>query len=750
MATNIRRYLYLAILFYAKVVIAQSNEGTEFWTTFMPHVDKNTNTKVVMVTSKFNTTGTVTIREINYNVSFSVKAFDVALIEVPQIAQVTESEVTTTMSVLVETALPCAVFIHQYSNRRSEASIVLPKESLGNSYYVVAHSGFSNNNNSYNSHFSIIGTEDNTTVKVKIKAPTLKGKPEESTHTISLNRGEVYLFIADVPLSDFTGSYVESDKPVAVFSGNPWTEVPKGCSTWDNLIEQMYPINTWGKEFVGAPSFNALEDYYRILASEDSTTVIANGKSYILNAGQFEAFRHSGALYVKGDKPILVAQYLMGSSCTGYRIGDPSILLLNSFEQNKDTIIIFNSGFQVIQENYINIILKTKDIPVTQLDRVPVSTNAIANKVIEGTSFSYLTFQVQPGSHLITNQGCGVIASVYGYGPAESYAYGGGANFRDLSIAPIITQGGCLNDSLKFEVGLSSNNASLIWDFGDGASSTLFSPVHIYKQAGDYLVRLTVKDDCNSNTKEYTQTINISARKSIDFRGDTILCENDKIDLKSIASANSLIKWTSPNGSTFSSSNLFIDKAKLSMKGKYSLIANEKGCLTFPRNFELNILTQPKVALPNKMYYCKDGISINIPSQYTVEWNGNPSTNEIFVSQDETFNVKYIDEKGCSNFDTIQVKKFCPTEIFMPNTIKLSSSKPNNIFKPNGENMEDYLITVFDRYGSVVYKGQEWDGTTNGVKVVEGVYVYIIDYLDRFSPQESRKATKTGSVLILH
>jgi PKD repeat protein len=750
MIINAKTYWILVIVFLTKIMNAQSNEGTEFWTTFMPHVDRNTNTKVVMVTSKFNTTGTVTIREINYSVSFTVKAFDVALIEVPQMAQVTESERISTMSVLVETALPCAVFIHQYSNRRSEASIVLPKESLGNSYYIVGHSGFSNNNNNYNSHFSIIGAEDNTTVKVKVSAPTIQGKPEGSNLTINLNRGEVFLLIADIPLSDFTGSYVESDKPVAVFSGNPWTEVPKGCSTWDNLIEQMYPINTWGREFVGAPSFNALEDYYRILASEDNTTVVANGKSYVLNAGQFEAFRHSGGLYVKGDKPILVAQYLMGSSCTGHRIGDPSILLLNSFEQNKDTIIIFNSGFQVIQENYINIIVKTQDIPVTQIDRVPVATNAIANKVIPGTSFSYLTFSVAPGSHLITNQGCGVIASVYGYGPAESYAYGGGANFRDLSIAPIVTQGGCLNDSLKFEVGLSSNNVSLTWDFGDGATSTLFAPVHIYKKAGEYSVSLKVKDNCNSNTKDYKQTITISARKTISFIGDTVICENDKISLETIAISNSTIQWTSPNGSLYKSSQLLIDKARLSMKGRYLLVGNEKGCLTFPRIFELNVLPQPKVPLADKLYYCNEGVTITIPDQLSVQWSSGESTNEILVNREENLQIKYTDSNSCYNTDSIRVKKFCPTKLFLPNTIKLSSTGPNNIFKPQGENFEEYTITIFDRYGSIVYKGQQWDGMANGSKVVEGVYVYLVDYLDRFAPDQAKQANMTGSVLVLH
>ena len=40
----------------------------------------------------------------------------------------------------------------------------------------------------------------------------------------------------------------------------------------------------------------------------------------------------------------------------------------------------------------------------------------------------------------------------------------------------------------------SSNAVSYVWDFGDGQSSTAVNPVHIYREAGEYTVSLTITD----------------------------------------------------------------------------------------------------------------------------------------------------------------------------------------------------------------------------------------------------------------
>jgi len=97
-----------------------------------------------------------------------------------------------------------------------------------------------------------------------------------------------------------TGSYVHSDKPVAIFSGHQRATLPISLtnvpefSSRDCLIEEMPPLNVWGKNaFLTpfAPGINqdpSFSDLYRILAGYDSTVVSINGtKVATLMKGQF-------------------------------------------------------------------------------------------------------------------------------------------------------------------------------------------------------------------------------------------------------------------------------------------------------------------------------------------------------------------------------------------------------------------------------------------------------------------------------
>ncbi|MDA3929856.1 MAG: PKD domain-containing protein, partial [Prolixibacteraceae bacterium] len=57
---------------------------------------------------------------------------------------------------------------------------------------------------------------------------------------------------------------------------------------------------------------------------------------------------------------------------------------------------------------------------------------------------------------------------------------------------------------------LSLNNpTSWLWDFGDGTTSTIQNPQHIYTTVGDYTVSLTVGDGANSNTIIETDYISV-------------------------------------------------------------------------------------------------------------------------------------------------------------------------------------------------------------------------------------------------
>ena len=282
------------------------------------------------------------------------------------------------------------------------------------------------------------------------------GKRPNTTFTVTLDAGESYQVQAQTGDGDLTGTRMLGNKKFAVFGGNKWTEVPNGCAARDNLLEQMYPLSTWGKKFVTVPNKNNSYSIFRIMAAENNTAITVFGNStrdYNLDAGEFVEYSEANASYIVSNKGILVAQFTVGQNCNGHNIGDPSMVLLNSIEQTRDTVTLYNSRFQNIQENYINVIVQTIDMDLVYFDGQLLNDLSPFQQVGSNDDYSYAQIKVNTGAHTITSQGCGVIATAYGYGEVESYAYSGGASFSPINSDPI-PDGGCLNDTVFFDTGI--------------------------------------------------------------------------------------------------------------------------------------------------------------------------------------------------------------------------------------------------------------------------------------------------------
>ena len=56
---------------------------------------------------------------------------------------------------------------------------------------------------------------------------------------------------------------------------------------------------------------------------------------------------------------------------------------------------------------------------------------------------------------------------------------------------------------------------SWIWDFGDGTTYNIQNPPHIYTQAGNYTVKLTVSNAFGSNTLESKSLIKVSSTTAV-------------------------------------------------------------------------------------------------------------------------------------------------------------------------------------------------------------------------------------------
>src|SRR5690606_12826963 len=98
-------------------------------------------------------------------------------------------------------------------------------------------------------------------------------------HTITLDAGETYLIRDSIGgEDDLTGTIITSNKPVAAFGSHIGSFIPNGFGFADHLVEQLTPVNTWGREFVTVPLAARLRgDTFRFLAATDGTEVRVNG-----------------------------------------------------------------------------------------------------------------------------------------------------------------------------------------------------------------------------------------------------------------------------------------------------------------------------------------------------------------------------------------------------------------------------------------------------------------------------------------
>ncbi|MBC8143932.1 MAG: IgGFc-binding protein, partial [bacterium] len=324
----------------------------------------------------------------------------------------------------------------------ADAFLALPDDVLTRSYIVLAYpNAFSNEDGGiYDqpSQFAIVGTEDGTNIDI-VPTASINGRGKQP-YSISLNRGEVYNAQADTGYyQDVSGTALKATKPIAVFGGNRRASVPLSVGNYrDHLIEQIPPLEVWGKEAIVTPHFPITPQsshmaVVRVIAAFDNTTWSINGvpQPPMFRAQPVEIPLDSAKI-ILASGPILVAQFEHSVDLSGAEPlpGDPFMMIIPPTEQ-----FHYSYAFQAIHHpefkdfgHYINVVIPSEAIMSVMLDDAPIITTW---DTVPTTRYSFAQVHLSPGAHRVVADSVFGVYS-YGYGPASSYGYAGGSLYRTL------------------------------------------------------------------------------------------------------------------------------------------------------------------------------------------------------------------------------------------------------------------------------------------------------------------------------
>jgi len=493
----------------------------------------------VLISAKRDCSGTVSNPLTGWTTEFTVSANNITTVEIPEAQGYHNGslyEEIAQKGLKVESSDTISVYCTNIAYVSFDASFVLPVESLGDEYiiqsYDQSHDGSSNAYvyNNETSAFLIVATEDNTVVDITPSCNTLGGRTAGETFSITLNAGETYHVrsVRSGAHRDLSGTHILAAdcKRIAVFNGNTVTCIPIDMGNgYDHVFEQAMPLRSWGKNFVVTSSRNRNRDFIKITSSANNNQITRDGDPLVtLQTGQsyiFDMDESEGSCYLQADHPCAV--YLFNNSSYDQSwmggLGDPSMVWIAPVEQriNDVTFSTFDHSNINIETHSVNIIVNAEDIASVYFDGQQIMPILFSR--VNGTDdYKYTRMDISHGVHRIT---CahGFNAHVYGFGDAKGYAYLVGSNAINLSssltlndevIQPYESFSYCVDKPIIFNVEVNIPGYQLLWDFGDGTTSTQNHVTHTYSERRIYNVSLTITTDEGGCTGSSSNTTNFT------------------------------------------------------------------------------------------------------------------------------------------------------------------------------------------------------------------------------------------------
>lgn len=360
---------------------------------------------------------------------------------------------------------------------------------------------------------------------------------------------------------DLTGTRIRSSKPVAVFQGNNYSNVPRSCGVAaDHLYDQCKPVEYWGTHFVFNPvihrqrrqisgfTYYNYGDIVRVLALEDGCRVSLDGQEMAvlqsggyydfvfsdqysnLPAGYHLDFHQSECVEITATSPVMVGYFITGNHFGGHP-GDPAFMTMPPIENGVDHAIFHPYNSQRVTQHWINIVSQSVFASQITLDGVNISSQFFST----ANGYSYARIPVSDTTHTLDAPDGRFIAWLYGLGDQESYLHAAALNTVN-KVYNVWTQRhvACVGDTVTVSIMKYADSLSSEWYIdGELAGMAMDTMKVAFDSAGTHQIMtvitpigdtvytyITVEEYRTSHLVE-----TICSGESYDWRGLTLTME---------------------------------------------------------------------------------------------------------------------------------------------------------------------------------------------------------------------------------
>lgn len=300
-----------------------------------------------------------------------------------------------------------------------------------------------------------------------------------------------------------------------------------------------------------------------------------------------------------------------------------------------------------------------------------------------------------------------------------------------------------------------STGTTFTWNFGSDAtptSSTSENPTNIvYNTPGSKSVTVTVNyDQCQTS---HSEIITVASPPSINFTApDELKCVPYTAQFTNLSTADTPISsfWDFGDGAT---STDFSPSHTYDQVGTYDVtltIWTEAGCIdtltmhrpnlieVFPRPTSVfDVTPYEQLEYDNEYFFTDQSDTNEVVESWFYFADGSYTTQDsvyhhyndpgVYLPWQIVFN-----EYGCYDKSYQEIKIIPVMEVMVPNAFTPNGDSHNNIFQPVMFEDVRYELWIYNRWGEEIHYDHKvnanWDGSSNGVLVPDGIYVWRIRY----------------------